>query len=93
MQTYNEWTRGYTTKIITIECRDGNNTLEDLLNYIKGLGNTGHSFSIVVDPKSDAEKKFHWDGDGSDSIKSIKAGKNKLSLKFNVEGEPTEVED
>lgn len=72
MQTYNEWSRGHGTKTITIECRDGDDTLEKLLNYIKSSGNTGHSFSIVVDPKSEGEKKFFWDGDGSDSIRSIK---------------------
>lgn len=72
MKTFNEWNQHKNIKIITITCRDGDNTLEKLLNYIKSSGNTGHSFSIIVDPKSEGEQKFYWDGDGSDSIKSIK---------------------
>ncbi len=71
MKTYNEWTSNSKTKTITIICRDGDDTLEKLLNYIKISGNVGHSFDIIVDPKSEGEKKFYWDGDGSDSIKSI----------------------
>jgi hypothetical protein len=58
-------------KTIVVKCNDQDDTLEDLLNYIKTNGNTGHSFSIVVDPKSPSMKTFGWDGDGSDSIKSI----------------------
>ena len=61
------------SKVITIQCRDNDNTLEDLLNYIKSNGNTGHSFSIVVDPDDkERRKEFGWDGDGSDSIRDIK---------------------
>lgn len=56
-------------KTIVVKCNDQDNTLEDLLNYIKTNGNTGHSFSIVVDPKSPSMKTFGWDG--GDSIKSI----------------------
>jgi len=59
-------------KTIVVKCKDQDNTLEDLLNYIKTNGNTGHSFSIVVDPKSPSMKTFGWDGDGSDSIESVK---------------------
>ena len=53
-------------KKITIFCRDNENTLEELLDFIKKNGNTGHSFTIDVDGK-----KFYWDGDGSDCIKTI----------------------
>ena len=60
-------------KTIIITCNDPDNSLEDLLNYIKINGNPGHSFSIIVDPDSkESTKKFSWDGDGSDYIKDIK---------------------
>lgn len=85
-----EWKRDKNTKTITVTCRDSDNTLEELLQYIKKIGNTGHSFSIVVDE----DKKFYWDGDGSDAIFEIKAEKGGgLKLAYNVEGEPTEIED
>lgn len=62
------------TKTITIVCKDLDNSLEDLLNYIKTNGNTGHSFSIVVDPDTpECKRRFGWDGDGSDYIQSIKS--------------------
>ena len=63
-------------KTITIKCNDGDNRLENLLNYIKKNGNTGHSFNIVVDPDSDNEESFGWDGDGSDYIEEIKTTKD-----------------
>lgn len=62
-------------KTITIICRDNEDSLENLLQYIRKSGNIGHSFSIIVDPKSDGEKSFGWDGDGSDYIKDIKVDK------------------
>ena len=44
-----------------------------MLNYIKSLGNVGHTFSIVVDPDSkEGKKTFEWDGDGNDKIYYIK---------------------
>ena len=65
-------------KTITIIARDQENELVDLLEYIKNNGNTGHSFSIIVDPDGDKtqKKEFFWDGDGSDFIKSIKVDEN-----------------
>ena len=64
------------SKIITIECNDYDNELENLLNYIKSNGNTGHSFDIIVDPDDKERRKvFNWDGDGSDSIRNIKINK------------------
>lgn len=60
-------------KKIEIIVRDRENNLEELLNYIKDIGNVGHSFSIIVDPENSSTKKnFDWDGDGLDYIKSIK---------------------
>jgi len=55
-------------KIIAVTCIDVDNKLEDLINYIGKIGNPGHSFTIDVDPGSDTNKKFGWDGDGSDRI-------------------------
>lgn len=59
------------TEVIVIYS-DGGGHLEEIINYIGKNGNTGHSFSIVIDP-SDKEnaKTFFWDGDGSDHINSI----------------------
>ncbi len=57
MLSFTEWKRDDKTKTITITCKDLDNTLEDLLNYIKKIGNTGHSFAIEVD----GTKKFNWD--------------------------------
>jgi len=62
-----------TVKTITITAYDQDGELEDLLNYIKSTGNIGHSFDIVVDPDTkDYTKRFGWDGDGGDSIRTIK---------------------
>lgn len=63
----------YSDKIqFTIICRDGDSSLLELLEYIKDLGNVGHSFSIVVDPDmKENRKEFGWDGDGSDHIFDI----------------------
>jgi hypothetical protein len=71
-EAFLEWKRDKHTKTITITCRDLDNTLEELIRYIKSVGNTGHSFSIVVD----GGKKFEWDGDGSDAIFEIKTEKD-----------------
>lgn len=75
MKTYAEWTRSG-SKVITITCKDNNNTLEKILNSIKSVGNMGHTFSIVIDPDSNEGEKFEWDGDGSDSIQEIKISTN-----------------
>lgn len=53
-------------------CRDSEGSLKELIEYIKETGNTGHSFEIIVDPESEGEKKFFWDGDGADMISEIK---------------------
>jgi len=76
MKNFKEWLESSWSnnmKTITVVCKDLDNSLEDLLNHIKTAGNVGHSFSIIVDPGDrDYEKKFGWDGDGSDHIESIK---------------------
>jgi len=50
------------------------------LQHVKETSETGHSFSIVVDPgDSEYEKSFGFDGDGADRIVSAKIdGKNIL---------------
>lgn len=59
-----------------IECVDKEGNLKNLLEYIKKIGNKGHSFGIDVDKDdSDYKSHFSWDGDGSDYIESIKAEK------------------
>ena len=51
---------------------DGDFDLAGLLLYINKIGAVGHSFSIVVDPDDkENEKKFGFDGDGSDRIHSV----------------------
>jgi len=59
---------------VIVECsHSGAEALQALIEYIKSNGNTGHSFSIIVDPDDkDANESFGWDGDGSDSIGDIK---------------------
>lgn len=61
-----------TPKTYVIKCVDSENSLLELLKYIKANGNGGHSFEIVVDPDSkDNKKSFFWDGDGPDRITEI----------------------
>jgi hypothetical protein len=60
--------------VYTVTAFDPDHTLQRLLDCIKSVGNTGHSFAIVVDPDAKEgleDRKFYWDGDGADSIKSI----------------------
>ncbi len=62
-------------KEITILADDSEGTLEELLKMIKGVGNTGHSFEIVVDPEEKeglSDRTFYWDGDGADYIADVK---------------------
>lgn len=54
-----------------IDCNDQDHNLFELIKYIAKNGNCGHSFSIIVDPGSESERKFGWDGDGSDRISSV----------------------
>ena len=59
---------------ITVTVRKGSaENLVKLIEYIKAIGNFGHSFNIVVDPDDSGYKKsFRWDGDGADYIESVK---------------------
>ena len=66
------------TKKITIFCSDEENELEDIINSVKTIGNTGHGFEISMDkdlkPENDEAKiktDFYWDGDGGDKIFKI----------------------
>ena len=54
-----------------IDCSDRDGKLFELIKYIAKNGNGGHSFNIVVDPGTESERKFGWDGDGSDHIRSV----------------------
>lgn len=54
-----------------IICCDVEGELKKLIEYIAENGNGGHSFSIVVDPGDENERKFYWDGDGGDYLKSV----------------------
>lgn len=58
-------------KIITIECKDIDGTLEKILNHLKEKGNQGSSFGIDMNEGEDKEH-FMWDGDGTDHIYDIK---------------------
>jgi len=61
-------------KRITIECRDPENTIQELLEHLKSIGNMGHSFKVVVDPGDPGHmKEFYVDGDGPDYFYSIKS--------------------
>ncbi len=60
-------------KLITVLVRDQDDSLENLIEYIRVTANPGHSFSVVVDPDmSEHRKSFGIDGDGSFFIKKIK---------------------
>lgn len=66
------------SKKITIIANDNENTIVDLLNSIKRIGNGGHGFEIEMDKELASENEesgikthFYWDGDGGDNIESI----------------------
>jgi hypothetical protein len=51
---------------------DASDSLVRMLRHIQKLGDTGHSFAIVVDPdNSEYRETFGFDGDGSDRIDEI----------------------
>jgi hypothetical protein len=58
-------------KHIVLTVCDQDKKIQSLLEYIKVLVSTGHGFDVVVDPKSDSEKSFYIDGDGTDHILDI----------------------
>ena len=66
------------TKKITIYAIDQDNTISELLNSIKNIGNSGHGFEIDMDKELQTENDeagikthFYWDGDGGDAITEI----------------------
>ena len=71
------------SKKITIIAKDSENTIVDLLNSIKRIGNGGHGFEIEMDKDLASEREesgiktnFYWDGDGGDQIESISVEEN-----------------
>jgi hypothetical protein len=64
------------SKRIIVVCDDKDNSLQELLEYIKGNSGGGHSFPILVDEGDpQREQMFGFDGDGSDRIYSIEVEK------------------
>jgi hypothetical protein len=62
--------------VYTVEAVDREDKIKHLLDYIMGIGNQKRSFDIVVAPGDDEiEKKFTWNGEATDKIKSVKAAK------------------
>lgn len=76
--TENEIFEGVPTKdmhIYEVICRDPDGTMKKIIECIGDCGNTGHSFTVVVDPDEPeglGQRKFGWDGDGSDYLHSVK---------------------
>lgn len=63
-------------KTLTVVYRDGGGTpLAEIIDIIKGRGNIGHSFEMIIDTDLGTADggtiKAFWDGDGPDYIKSI----------------------
>jgi hypothetical protein len=59
--------------VYKVSCIDSEGNLKKLIEYIGEIGNSGHSFSIIVDPDDpEYERTFGWDGDGSDRVISVK---------------------
>lgn len=60
---------------ITVTVRKGSGEkMKEILECIKGVGNGGHTFRIVIDPDEKeklSERTFEWDGDGQDRIENI----------------------
>lgn len=77
--TYREFlNEGVPTKdmhIYEVTCRDPEGSLKKIIECIGACGNIGHSFTVVVDPDETeglGQRKFGWDGDGSDYLHSVK---------------------
>lgn len=66
----NEKSNGYDRRI-TLEVSDPENQIAELLQTIKVIANSGHTFDIIVDPHSESPRSFEIDGDGACYIKSI----------------------
>ena len=59
-----------TLKII-LTLRDPDGQMLKFLKKVQVLANPGHSFGVVVDPKSEDEETFGFDGDGAFFLKDI----------------------
>jgi hypothetical protein len=61
--------------VYEVTCRDPEGSLKKIIECIGECGNTGHGFDVIVDPEVSeglAQRKFYWDGDGSDYLHSVK---------------------
>jgi hypothetical protein len=63
------------TDTIIVKVRKGSGeNMKNIIECIKDCGNTGHTYSIVIDPDEKeglSERTFEWDGDGSDHVESV----------------------
>ena len=63
------------TDTIIVKVRKGSGeNMKNIIECIKGCGNGGHSYSIVIDPNEKeglSDRTFGWDGDGSDYVESV----------------------
>lgn len=60
------------TTTVTLEIMDCDHQIIDLLNHIKEVSSSGHSFNVVTDPDTEDEQSFFIDGDGACQITNIK---------------------
>lgn len=63
-----------TEQVIAYVRKGSGENLKKILDCIQGVGNAGHTFTVVVDPDEKeqlSERTFEWDGDGSDRIDSV----------------------
>ena len=59
-------------KRVVMYIKDRDNTIEELLKYIKKLTDDGHGFTVDVDiDDKEYKKHFYIDGDGSDKIRDL----------------------
>ncbi|MCK9574583.1 MAG: hypothetical protein WC979_01620 [Candidatus Pacearchaeota archaeon] len=80
--------------VIKIVARNPSGSLLKMLEHIAGIGNTGHSYEIVVDPDAGKYKKsFGWDGDGPDFIKSIETIKEPVNESYIFESSSSLIDE
>jgi len=81
-------------KIIQVELRDPDNSLEKFLKLLRDMANPGHSFEVVLDPDGDCSGVLFFDGDGSFKISHIKS-KDAGDVDFTIDniGKHNDVED
>lgn len=59
-------------KRVVMCIKDRDNTIEELLKYIKKPTDNGHGFTIDVDIEDkEYHRHFYIDGDGSDKIRDL----------------------